>query len=188
MNKLRQSQLDQLRTFEIVRGDITLEKVDAIVNAANKHLKHGGGVAGAIVRRGGKVIQKESNAWVRQHGTVTYDAPAYTSAGALPCRFVIHAVGPVWGEGDEDAKLTAAVRGSLQRADELQLQSIAFPAISTGIFRFPKQRAARIIINTILEYIKEHPESSLRLVRLTLYDQPTVDAFTQVWDEIIGNE
>ena len=82
--------------LEIVQGDITGETVDAIVNAANSHLQHGAGVAGAILRRGGYQIQQESLEWVRQHGPVTHAEPAYTSAGKLPCRYVIHAVGPVW--------------------------------------------------------------------------------------------
>src|SRR5512144_2508720 len=88
--------------LQIVQGDITDEHVDAIVNAANRHLAHGAGVAGAILRKGGRVVQDESDRWVSQHGTVTHAEPAYTRAGSLPCRYVIHAVGPVWGEGDED--------------------------------------------------------------------------------------
>jgi O-acetyl-ADP-ribose deacetylase (regulator of RNase III) len=168
--------------LEISQGDITQEKVDAIVNAANAHLRHGGGVAAVIVRRGGQVIQQESNAWVRQHGLVPHDQPAYTSAGKLPCRYVIHTVGPVWGEGDEDSKLEAAITGSLTLAEKLKLTSIAFPAISTGIFGFPKDRAAQIFYAAIRSYFEDHPISSLHTVRLTLYDQTTVDAFLQTWD------
>ena len=108
-----------------MQGDITQEQVDAIVNAANSHLQHGGGVAGVIAHKGGQVIQQESHAWVRAHGPVSHAKPAYTSAGRLPCRYIIHAVGPVWGAGDEDHKLSAAVRGSLERADELNLRSIS---------------------------------------------------------------
>ena len=111
--------------FQIVQGDITLEAVDVIVNAANSHLQHGGGVADVIVRQGGQVIQQESDAWVRTHGPVSHAEPAYTLAGRLPCKYVIHAVGPIWGEGEEDAKLCAAVRGSLKLADELKLESIS---------------------------------------------------------------
>src|SRR5512146_11618 len=95
--------------LELVSGDLTEEQVDAIVNAANSHLAHGGGVAGAIVRRGGPSIQAESDAWVHKHGPVTHAEPAYTGAGRLPCRYVIHAVGPIWGAGDEDGKLADAV-------------------------------------------------------------------------------
>ena len=168
--------------LQLAQADLTQDAVDAIVNAANSYLQHGGGVAGAIVRRGGAQIQAESNAWVRQHGPVTHDHPAYTSGGTLPCRYVIHAVGPVWGEGDEDGKLAAAVNGALRVADELQLKSISLPAISTGIFGFPKERAAQVILAAIQEYFASHPDSGLQLVRLALFDQPTLDVFTEVWD------
>lgn len=174
------------QSLQIVQGDLAQEQVDAIVNAANARLQHGAGVAGAIVRRGGSEIQTESDAWVRAHGPVTHDRPAYTTAGMLPCRYVIHAVGPVWGSGDEDAKLAAAVSGSLTLADELELTSLALPAISTGIFGFPKERAAAVTFDAISVYFKAHPASGLQLVRLTLYDQPTLDAFRQAWDGRFG--
>src|SRR2546422_11703553 len=90
------------------QGDLTEEAVDAIVNAANEYLSHGGGVAGAIVRRGGPKIQHESDAWVNAHGPAQHDRPALTGAGRLPCRAVIHAVGPMWGDGDEAQKLGLA--------------------------------------------------------------------------------
>lgn len=169
-------------TLEIVKGDITQERVDAIVNAANEHLAHGGGVAAAIVREGGSIIQQESNQWVRKHGTVSHSQPAYTSAGNLPCRFVIHAVGPRWGEGDEDEKLFNAVKGSLQLADKLQLKSLAFPAISTGIFGFPVERAAGVLFRAFKSYFIEFNDSGVTNVRLTLYDQPTLDSFLQVFN------
>ncbi len=168
--------------LQIIQGDITQQEVDAIVNAANAQLQHGGGVAGVIARRGGRVIQVESNQWVRQHGPVGHAEPAFTTGGDLPCRYVIHAVGPVWGEGDEDAKLAAAVKGSLRRADELTLESIALPAISTGIFGFPKERAAQIILKAIESYFIDHQDSRLSQVKIVLFDQPTLDAFIQVWD------
>jgi O-acetyl-ADP-ribose deacetylase (regulator of RNase III) len=171
---------------QIVQGDLTQQDVDAIVNAANAQLQHGGGVAGIISRRGGGDIQDESNRWVREHGPVTHADPAYTSGGKLPARYVIHAVGPVWGQGEEDNKLRAAIQGSLHRADELELTSIAFPAISTGIFGFPKERAAGVIFSAIEQYFHDNPNSGLSLVRLVLYDQPTVDIFVQVWDSLVG--
>lgn len=174
------------RRLQLVQGDITAEAVDAIVNAANRYLQHGGGVAGAIVRRGGEVIQAESNRWVQEHGPVTHAQPAYTTAGKLPCRYVIHAVGPVWGEGEEDEKLCAALRGSLQRAEELQCATLSLPAISTGIFGFPKQRAARLIFQTIADYLENHSNGMLRTVRVTIIDQPTLDAFQVIWQELWG--
>jgi O-acetyl-ADP-ribose deacetylase (regulator of RNase III) len=163
--------------LEIVQGDITEEPVDAIVNAANSHLQHGAGVAGAIVRKGGYEIQRESNEWVHLHGPVKHDQPAYTGPGRLPCRYVIHAVGPVWGEGDEEARLASAVEGSLRLAEQLGLSSIAFPAISTGIFGFPRELAAQIFMQVIRDHFAEKPESALSLVRLTLYDNPTLETF-----------
>jgi O-acetyl-ADP-ribose deacetylase len=167
--------------LQLVQGDLTDEHVDAIVNAANSHLQHGGGVAGVIVRKGGGIIQEESDRWVNEHGPVSPAAPAYTSAGKLPSRYVIHAVGPVWGEGEEDTKLFQAVTGSLLLAGELGLFSIALPAISTGIFGFPKPRAAEVIFRAISNFYLERPDSSLRLIRLTLFDEPAISAFVTKW-------
>lgn len=180
----REIPLTSTSKIQLVQGDLTQEAVDAIVNAANDRLQHGGGVAGAIVRAGGPGIQAESEAWVRSHGPVSHAEPAYTRAGELPCRYVIHAVGPVWGEGQEDEKLAAAVAGSLRLADRLELRSIALPAISTGIFGFPKERAARVILNAVRGYFQRNPASGLELVRLTLFDGPTVEAFLKAWDSL----
>lgn len=167
--------------LQLIRGDITIEQVDAIVNAANSGLAHYGGVAGKISRAGGPVVQQESDVWVREHGPVPHDRPAYTSAGKLPSRYVIHAVGPVWGSGDEDRKLASAVTGALEVADQLKLSSIALPAISTGIFNYPLERAARVIPEAILDFTQQHPETSLHLIRLVLYDKQTVEAFKAAW-------
>ncbi len=180
---LRETKFPSGQLFQVVQGDITIEQVDAIVNAANKRLEHGGGVAWAISRAGGPKIQIESAMWIVQHGLVSHAEPAYTSGGKLACKYIIHAVGPVWGDGDEDTKLQAAVRGALWRADLLNVTSIALPAISTGIYNFPKERAAKIIINTIKAYFAENPNSTIQLVRLMLLDQHTVDAFLAEWSE-----
>jgi len=168
------------RTLQIVQGDITTEVVDAIVNAANEYLQHGGGVAWAIVRKGGNIIQQESDKWIKQHGPVSHARPAWTSGGALSAKYVIHAVGPVWGDGDEDKKLADAVTGSLQVADELKLSSIAMPAISTGIFGFPKDRAAGIIFSAIENYFIELKDSSIQVVRVVLFDDETIKPFLEV--------
>jgi O-acetyl-ADP-ribose deacetylase (regulator of RNase III) len=187
MNRiLEETNLPGGHTLQIVEGDLTQEKVDAIVNAANSQLQHGGGVAGAIVRRGGPQIRSESAAWIREHGPVSHVEPAITGSGSLPCRYIIHAVGPVWGEGDEDAKLSAAIHGALAAADRLGLRTIAIPAISTGIFGFPKERAANIILGTIQAYFKQATVSGLKTVRLTLYDAPTIQIFQKVWKEKMG--
>ena len=169
------------QSLQIVQGDITTEEVDAIVNAANEYLQHGGGVAWAIARRGGDVIQDESDKWIKQHGPVSHAQPAWTSGGALPAKYIIHAVGPVWGDGDEDKKLADAVTGSLRVADELKLLSIAMPAISTGIFGFPKERAAGIIFSAIEKFFSGGQSPTLKVVRIVLFDDATIQPFLKVW-------
>lgn len=176
-----QQRLPNGQSLEIRRGDLTALRVDAIVNAANAQLAHGGGVAAAIARAGGPAIQRESNEWVRSNGPVSHASPAYTSGGNMPCRYVIHAVGPVWGSGGEEEKLAAAIHGSLALADELELGSIAFPAISTGIFGFPKELAASIFMRMIPQYFEDQPRGTLRQVMLALYDTPTLTVFCQAF-------
>ncbi len=161
------------RVIRIVQGDITERKVDAIVNAANSHLQHGGGVAGAIVRKGGQIIQEESN----RIGFVSVGRAAITSAGKLPAKFVIHAVGPRMGEGDEDNKLKDAILNSLKLASGKALKSISIPAISSGIFGFPKDRCAVILVNQAVEYIKNNPDTSLEIIEFCLFDEQTAGYF-----------
>jgi O-acetyl-ADP-ribose deacetylase (regulator of RNase III) len=167
------------RRLCIVQGDITEEPVDAIVNAANERLAHGGGVAGAIARRGGPEIQQESDAWVREHGRVPTGSAAITGAGRLPVRYVIHAVGPIWGSGDEDDKLAAAVRSALDLAAERGVDSVSLPAISAGIFGFPKERCARIILEAIGAFLREHPGENPPRVRVCLYVAEMAAVFVQ---------
>lgn len=169
------------RVFQLIQGDITTENVDAIVNAANAQLQHGGGVAWAISNKGGPEIQKESDAWIREHGPVPHAQPAWTSGGVLPAKYVIHAVGPVWGDGDEDNKLGAAIAGILRVAEELGCSSVALPAISTGIYGFPKDRAAGIIYSSLESYFEENASAGVRTVRLVLFDQSSVDVFLEAW-------
>jgi O-acetyl-ADP-ribose deacetylase (regulator of RNase III) len=134
------------KILRLVKGDITERNVDAIVNAANSYLKHGGGVATAIVRKGGRIIQEESDKIITSRGLVPVGSAVITTAGNLPCKAVIHAVGPRLGEGDEDYKLRKAVRSSLLLASEKGFKSISMPAISSGIFGFPKDRCAKILV------------------------------------------
>ena len=162
---------------QIVRGDITQEKVDAIVNAANKYLQHGGGVAGAISRAGGSIIQQESDAWVQKYGPITHSKPAFTHPGNLPCRYVIHAAGPIWGEGDEEQKLQQTIRGCFLLGEKLGITSIAFPAISTGIFGFPCDQAARIFKKEIFHFFEKHPSTNIKRIRLVLFDPSTLQTF-----------
>ncbi len=169
----------------LYHGDLTEARVDAIVNAASERLAHGGGVAGAIVQRGGSEIQRESDDWVRQHGPAGHDRPALTGAGRLPCRFVIHAVGPVWqgGARNEDANLRAAYASSLELAHAQGFRSIAFPSISTGIFGFPVEHAAPIALGAALDFCAAHPDSPLREIRFTLIDAPTVEVFRREFEK-----
>lgn len=136
--------------LEILEGDITEVEVEAIVNAANEDLQLGDGVAGAIRERGGPSIQEECD----RIGQTPVGTAVMTGAGNLPAKQVIHAVGPKMGEGDEDRKLSAAVRSALALADRYGLRSIALPAISTGTFGFPMDRAARITLTEVHRYLQ----------------------------------
>ena len=179
--------------FQLVEGDITLESTDVIVNPANELLQHGGGVARAIAERGGAVIQEQSDAWVRLHGPVSCRHPAWTEAGRLLSRHVIHTVGPVWHDGmtpEEsrscDTDLANAIRGSLQLADILGAASIALPAISTGIFGFPTDRAAGIFYQTILDFPNSKPMTGLTTIRVVLFTQDTLEGFLACWHDHFG--
>jgi len=157
--------------LELVQGDLTDQTTDAIVNAANAALQLGGGVAGAIRRRGGPAIQEECN---RIGGTHVGGA-VITTGGNLPAKYVIHAVGPIYGDDHEDEKLKDATLGSLKLADKNRLKSIAFPAISTGVFGFPKDRCATIMLSTTIAYL-EGP-TGLEKVVYCLYDKKTLEIF-----------
>ena len=174
-------------TFEIHAGDITHMDSDVIVNAANRNLAHGGGVAAAIVRRGGKIIQEESRKWIEVHGPVSHSQPAFTTAGEMNCKFVIHAVGPVWGEGDEGSKLAQAIRSSLILANDLQAKSISFPAISTGIFGFPSDHAADIFMEEISAYGLNKQDQSIQKITLVLFDTETLKTFVIRFDDHFNN-
>lgn len=174
MNKVLAETAIAARTVRIIEGDLTEQDADAIVNAANEHLQHGGGVAGAIVRRGGRIIQDESD----RIGFTPVGTAVITGGGSLKAAWVIHTVGPRWGEGDEDAKLESAVRSSLELAESRGLESISFPAVSAGIFGFPKDRCARIMVSAIADYLKSNPEGSLRRVDVCLMGGPIADFFS----------
>ncbi len=164
------------RKIKVVLGDITEEETEAIVNAANSLLKHGGGVAGAIVRRGGRIIQEESDRIIKERGPIPVGKAVHTSAGKLKSRYVIHTVGPVWGEGEEERKLRSAVSSSLKLADDLQVRTVALPAISTGIFGYPKEEGTGVIVDEVLKYLRRE-ETSLQEVHLTAIDSETAELF-----------
>lgn len=136
--------------LELIEGDITELVIDAIVNAANEDLQLGSGVAGAILEKGGETIQEECN----RIGHTPVGTAVVTGAGELNAKHVIHAVGPRMGEGEEDRKLAQAVRASLALADRHGLKSIALPAISTGVFGFPIDRCARILLTEVYRYLQ----------------------------------
>jgi O-acetyl-ADP-ribose deacetylase (regulator of RNase III) len=179
-----ESLFHEVNHLQLVQGDLTRESVDAIVNAANNHLQHGGGVAAAISRAGGSVIQQESDAWIQKHGPITHARPAFTSAGFLNCRYVIHAVGPIWGEGDEELKLRETIRGCFILAEELAISSLSFPAISTGIYGFPCGKAAQIFKEELFRFFEKNPLTDLHLVRIVLLDAETLQIFLEEFKRI----
>ena len=162
-------------TLQLAKGDITQLEVDAIVNAANSVLQMGGGVAGAILQRGGRSIQDECN-------LIRYcpvGEAVMTTGGKLKARHVIHAVGPRMGEGNEDEKLRKATLSCLKLADRNNLTRIALPAISAGIFGFPKERCATIMLATVKSYLAGG-KTALRHVIICLYDDETYEIFHSV--------
>ncbi|MDX1644208.1 MAG: macro domain-containing protein [Thermoanaerobaculia bacterium] len=165
--RLNDTQLD------LIEADITELDVEAIVNAANTDLKLGSGVAGAIREKGGPSIQQECD---RIGGTPVGTA-VITGAGNLEAKHVIHAVGPKMGEGDEDRKLSSAVRSSLALADRHGLRSIAIPAISTGTYGFPLDRCARITLTEVHRYLQGG--TKLQRVVICLYDEKAFKTFRQ---------
>jgi O-acetyl-ADP-ribose deacetylase (regulator of RNase III) len=141
--------------LQLIQGDITKIKVDAIVNAANTSLLGGGGVDGAIHKAGGKTILEECQKIRSKQGGCKVGKAVITTAGKLPAKFVIHAVGPVWnnGKNNEEKLLSSAYANSLKLALDNQIQTIAFPNISTGIYHFPKDKAAKIAIKTVTDFL-----------------------------------
>ncbi|WP_067470480.1 O-acetyl-ADP-ribose deacetylase [Nocardia amamiensis] len=161
----------------LVRGDITEQEVDAVVNAANSSLLGGGGVDGAIHRRGGPEIVAECRRLraARYREGLPTGAAAATTAGRLPARWVIHTVGPVWSAAeDRSALLASCYRESLRVADELGARTVAFPAISTGIYGWPMDDGARIAIETV-----RATETEVAEVRFVLFGEPAYTAFAE---------
>jgi len=186
--------LDNNKILRLVKGDITERNVDVIVNAANSYLKHGGGVAAAIVRKGGAVIQGESDMIITAGGLVPVGSAVITTAGRLPCKAVIHTVGPRMGEGNEDYKLRKAVRSSLLLASEKGFTSISMPAVSSGIFGFPKDRCARILVEESKTFLEgnnntqnsnisnnnisnNNTQSKLHIIEFCIFDNETAVHF-----------
>jgi len=164
------------RVFEAVVGDLLAEPVDAICNAANGMLAHGGGVAAAISRAAGPDLDREGDAIVKTRGRVPVGGAVVTTAGRLPFKGVIHVVGPQHGEGDEEDKLVRALKAAFAAAGERGWTSVSFPAVSSGIFAVPPPVCARAYVRAVREFFAERPDSSLGTVRLALFGGPIVDA------------
>lgn len=173
--------------IEAQQGDITKIKVDAVVNAANSSLLGGGGVDGAIHRAGGPAILEEcKQIRVRQGGCDTGEAVS-TTGGNLPAKYVIHTVGPVWrgGSQDEPQQLANCYKNSLRIASEKQLQSIAFPNISTGVYGYPKQKAAQVAVQAVKDFLK-HNETSLQRVVFVCFDAENLKLYEGILNEREG--
>ena len=169
--------------LELLHGDITQQKVDAIVNAANRGLRGGGGVDGAIHRAGGPAIMQEC----RRIGGCPTGQAVITTGGRLPAKHVIHAVGPIYGGGCRGEKelLASAYRASVQLAVDHALRSVAFPSISTGAYGYPIRDAARVALSTVAEFLKAH-EGSLDLVRFVLFTESDFSVYAEALQEVTG--
>ena len=165
--------------LRLVQGDITRERVDAIVNAANSGLMGGGGVDGAIHRAGGPSILEECRLIVREIRRLPAGQAVITTGGNLPARYVIHTVGPVWrgGTRGEPETLASAYHGSLALAEEKGLKTIAFPSISTGAYGYPVDRAAEMALNTVRSFLEAG--TGIDEVRFVLFDRNTCKAYEE---------
>jgi O-acetyl-ADP-ribose deacetylase (regulator of RNase III) len=166
----------------IEQGDITSYRVDAVVNAANNELILGGGLAGVIARKGGPEIQKECD----RHGPIKIGQAAITTAGNLPARYVIHAASMSLGEQTTEDALARCVRDSLRLAGEYRLQSIAFPAIGTGIAGFSLKRCAQIMLPILLEKWEE--KTILEKIFIVLFDLPAYNIFVSTYEDLTKNK
>ena len=173
--------------LDIIRGDITKQDTDAIVNAANSSLMGGGGVDGAIHRAGGPAILEECKQIVARQGRLPTGKAVMTTAGNLKARYVIHTVGPVWYGGDkgEPELLASAYRESLELAMENQLCSISFPSISTGVYGYPVDTASRVAIGAVIASLRQSVTSVSEVV-FVLFDSQTFSAYSSALKEIIG--
>jgi O-acetyl-ADP-ribose deacetylase (regulator of RNase III) len=179
-----EKKLKNKKIIRLVKGDITERNVDAIVNAADSYLNHGGGVAGAIVNKGGRIIQDESD----EIGFVPVGSSAMTSAGKLPCRVVIHTVGPKMGEGNEEEKLSNAINSVFKLASQKGLKSLSIPAISSGIFGFPKDKCAKILVNESLRFfLEDGNNSTIQFIEFCIINDFALKEFKREFELLIYN-
>ena len=162
------------KAFAVVVGDLLREPVDAIVNAANGQLAHGGGVAAAIARAAGPALEREGDRLVAEHGPYAVGDAVVTTAGWLPFKGVIHAIGPQLGAGQEEDRLVQALASAFRLADERGWTSLAFPAVSSGIFAVPLEVCARAYVRAVREHLASGSATSLVTLRLVLLDGPLV--------------
>ena len=174
------------QTLELVEGDVTRQEVDAIVNAANSQLAGGGGVDGAIHRKGGPTIMAETR--IKYARGCPAGSAVISGAGNLNVKFVIHAVGPIWSGGsrNEAELLAGAYRRSLELAVQHECRSVAFPSLSTGAYRYPVEEAGRIAVRTVVDFLKEHGKPEL--VRFVLFARPAYNAFTAALEELTSGK
>ena len=177
-----------MKTIRIMKGDITQVTVDAIVNAANTSLLGGGGVDGAIHRKGGAEILAECQKIRAKQGGCAVGEAVVTTAGNLPADYVIHTVGPTWrkGENNEVILLENAYRNSFKLAENLQLKIVAFPNISTGVYRFPKQAAAQIALRTICEELNKG--QSVQEVVFVCFDDENLKIYQEIKADFISQD
>lgn len=170
------------RTLELVQGDITAQEVDAIVNAANSRLAGGGGVDGAIHKKGGPSIMEEC----RRIGGCATGQTVMTNAGKLPCKYVLHTVGPIWrgGRNGEAELLASCYRTALELARDHGLDSVAFASISTGIYGYPVNKASGVALGEIISFMEKNETPAL--VRMVLFDKRTFDAYSSALREQKG--
>ena len=172
----------------VVEADLTALDADAVVNAANEHLAHGGGVAMALAQAGGPAVQRESDEWVRRNGPLPAGRAAVTTAGAMPARHVIHVVGPRYrADHDNAGLLRDAVRAALDAAADHRARSVALPAISAGIFGYPPAEATAVIAAACAEWIGEHPDA-VDAVVLVGYDRTSADHFINAVQRLTGDQ
>jgi O-acetyl-ADP-ribose deacetylase len=176
VHPIKSKSLPSGRTFSVVIYDLLFENTDCIVNPANGGLSHGGGVAAAISKSAGPALDDECDKIINEHGRIAVGEAVVTTAGNLPFKGVIHAVGPRLGIGDEKAKIIQALHSAFLRASEKGWTSLSFPAVSSGIFAVPSDICAAAYVQSVDEFFEKYPESSLKTIRLCLYKGNLVDA------------
>lgn len=186
VEEMAEAIVGQARLY-IMRGDITRQGTDAIVNAANPSLMGGGGVDGAIHRAGGPAILEECKQIVAKQGHLPTGKAVITAGGNLKARYVIHTVGPVWygGHKGESELLASAYRESLKLAAENHLGSVSFPSISTGAYGYPVDKAAKTALETVISFLHRDP-TSIKEVAFVLFDSATLSAYSSALGEVMG--